>query len=306
MWWYTLWDGSSSPSFGLVGPTLSSTPDFSLSCVDGSSGASSSVAASSTVTVSASAATFSPSHTDAMVESTAESIFGTATSAVVAISATKSTPTPVAASSAAASSSMSVGPVAETSLPAATGSPSGTTVSQGTAVPASIPSATSGTCPTNLSGPYQYPHLIVPVDASSPDTVYGTSYNGKVSSTESTVFNFDIPESYSEKTCSLVFLFPTKAELGTADYTTTGSGGLDFKQLSSAATEQTSYNSLPSISKDTGSVQKLVAGNSYVITTGPCAAGERISYEASATGNLALDFFQDSDPSPLGLFMTVC
>ena len=34
-------------------------------------------------------------------------------------------------------------------------------------------------CPDNLNGNYEYPHLIVPVSSSSPDTAAGTSYFGK-------------------------------------------------------------------------------------------------------------------------------
>jgi glucan endo-1,3-beta-D-glucosidase len=31
-WWYTLFDGTPSPTFGIVGSSLSSTPQFDLSC----------------------------------------------------------------------------------------------------------------------------------------------------------------------------------------------------------------------------------------------------------------------------------
>lgn len=100
-------------------------------------------------------------------------------------------------------------------------------------------SSTAGSCPTtvNTAATYQYPHLIVPVSSASPDTAYGTGYNGIVNSTVSTIFNFDIPSSYSGKTCSLVFLFPLQSQLETSSYTFSGNGAIDFKQLGSVATQ---------------------------------------------------------------------
>ena len=100
-------------------------------------------------------------------------------------------------------------------------------------------SSTTGSCPTtvNTAATYQYPHLIVPVSSTSPNTAYGTGYNGIVNSTVSTIFNFDIPSSYSGKTCSLVFLFPLQSQLETSSYTFSGNGAIDFKELSSVATQ---------------------------------------------------------------------
>src|SRR5579871_2367270 len=83
-------------------------------------------------------------------------------------------------------------------------------------------------CPTNLNGPYQFPHLIIPIDSSNPSLAPGTSYNGKVSGTISSIFNFDFPESYAGKTCSLMFLFPPQSQLQTSSYTFSGNGGIDF------------------------------------------------------------------------------
>merc|ERR1711939_339617 len=74
-------------------------------------------------------------------------------------------------------------------------------------------------CATTLNkGSYETPHLIVPVNKDSPDQSYGTSYFGEVNSTTSSIFNFDIPSSYEGRTCSVVFLFPKKEDLETANY----------------------------------------------------------------------------------------
>jgi Cobalamin biosynthesis protein CobN and related Mg-chelatases len=171
---------------------------------------------------------------------------------------------------------------------------------------ASMTSSAGGHCPTTLtSGNYQYPHLIIPVDSSSPDTAAGTSYNGTVSSTISTIFNFDIPSSYSDKTCSLVFLFPKKADLETSSYSFSGDGKVDFSKLSSVATQSTDYSNAPSVSQDLGEIT-ISPGNSYVLSTFACPSGETIAYEMKNAGSTKLDFFEDWNPSPLGLFITTC
>ncbi|KAH7058701.1 ubiquitin 3 binding protein But2 C-terminal domain-containing protein [Macrophomina phaseolina] len=173
-------------------------------------------------------------------------------------------------------------------------------------VPGGTPSSTSSSCPANLSGTYEYPHLIVPVDSSAPTKAYGTQYNGKVSSTISSLFNFDIPASYAGKTCSLVFLLPNKKDLQTSDFTLTGAGGIAISKLSSPATEQTTFQSVPKSAGKVGEVASVTPGNSWVVSSGACEAGARVGYEVSATGGLQLEWFEDWNPSPIGLFVTVC
>merc|ERR1712070_248169 len=161
-------------------------------------------------------------------------------------------------------------------------------------------------CATTLNeGSYETPHLIVPVNKDSPDESYGTSYFGQVNSTTSSIFNFDIPYSYEGKTCSVVFLFPNKEDLETANYDYSGSGSMSCDKLESAATEQTTYNSVPKVSSHLNDLE-LESGNSYVVATGSCEAGQKVSYQLSSEGGMALNFFEDWNPSPLGLFMTVC
>ncbi|KAJ5264853.1 hypothetical protein N7505_007646 [Penicillium chrysogenum] len=171
------------------------------------------------------------------------------------------------------------------------------------------PSATetsSGSCPTTLTtDSYEYPHLIIPVDSSSPDAAAGTSFNGTVSYTISSVFNFDIPSSDSDKTCSLVFLFPELQELETSSYSFIGDGKIDFAKLSSAVSESTTFNNLPSVSQDLGDIT-VSPGNSYVVSTFSCPAGETVAYEMKNSGSTDLNFFEDYNPSPLGLYITTC
>lgn len=150
-------------------------------------------------------------------------------------------------------------------------------------------------CPSTLtSGQYEYPHLIVPVSKSSPDTAAGTSYNGKIDSDTSSIFNFDVPSSDSGKTCSLVFLFPEQSQLQTSSFTFSGSGGAKFEELTGVATKSTTYNNQPSVKSDLGTID-IKPGNSYVVSTFSCPAGKTVSYEIKSAGS-SLDYFQDYNP----------
>ncbi|KZF26270.1 hypothetical protein L228DRAFT_264689 [Xylona heveae TC161] len=160
-------------------------------------------------------------------------------------------------------------------------------------------------CPADLSGTFEFPHLIVPIDKSNPDKAYGTSYNGEVTPTISSIFNFDIPASDSGKTCTLVFLFPKQSDLQTSSFTFSGSGQIDFSSLATTATQQTTYNNAPKVSKDLG-VFTVSPGNSYTISTFSCPANTAISFELSTSSDTNLNYFQDYNPSPIGLYITVC
>jgi len=173
---------------------------------------------------------------------------------------------------------------------------------------ATTPAAPSGSgCPANLDGEYQYPHLIVPVSSENKDKAYGTSYNGTISPSVSSIFNFDLPYSYEGQTCSLVFLFPEQDQLETSAFTFNGKGGLTVNELSSPATEQTTYNSVPKPAVEgIGAIHEVRPGNSYVVASHECNAGARQSFEFMSTGGLDLEFFQDYNPSPIGAYITVC
>jgi hypothetical protein len=145
----------------------------------------------------------------------------------------------------------------------------------------------------------------VPVSSEQPDQAYGTSYNGQINSTTSTIFNFDIPQDYEGKQCSIIFLFPQKEDLETSNYDFSGSGSLSCSELSDTASQQTSYSSAPSVKSDLGTID-LQPGNSYVVATQDCQAGSTQSIELSSENGLSLNFFEDWNPSPLGLFITSC
>ncbi|OJJ44523.1 hypothetical protein ASPZODRAFT_153460 [Penicilliopsis zonata CBS 506.65] len=173
-----------------------------------------------------------------------------------------------------------------------------TTVETTTSSPkTSTTSSASASCPTDLSGTWEFPHLIIPIDSAKPKDAAGTSYYGTVSSTVSSLFNFDIPSSDSGKTCSLIFLFPEQADLETSSYTFSGNGEINFGLLESPATSSTDYDNAPAIKTDYG-VFTVAPGNSYLIATFSCPAGETVGYELKNAGTTDLNYFQDYNPSP--------
>lgn len=159
------------------------------------------------------------------------------------------------------------------------------------------PQPTSSSCPTDLSGNYEFPHLMVPIDSSHPNKAAGTSYFGTVSDTVSTIFDFDIPAKDSGKTCSLIFLFPKQSDLQTSSYTFKGDGKIDVAKLKSPATDKTTYDNAPGVAQDYGTTT-IAPGSSYLIATFDCPANQRIGFEVSNAGSTDLHYFQDYNPSP--------
>ncbi|KIE03889.1 GPI anchored cell wall protein, partial [Metarhizium majus ARSEF 297] len=171
--------------------------------------------------------------------------------------------------------------------------------------PAPAPPQPAKSCPANLNGVYEFPHLIVSVDKSNPDKAAGTSFFGEVTSSISSIFNFDIPAADAGKTCTLVFLFPRQDELTTSSFTFSGDGKIDFSLLNSPATQGTTWNNQPGKKTDYG-ITTVAPGNSYTIASFPCPAGQAIGFEMSDCGNTNFRYFQDYNPSPIGLYITKC
>ncbi|GAD99270.1 GPI anchored cell wall protein, putative [Paecilomyces variotii No. 5] len=217
-------------------------------------------------------------------------------------SSAPASPAPAPESSAPASSA----PAPESSAPASPApAPESSAPPSGTA-PAPQPSSSSGGCGTTLQkGNYEYPHLIIPVDSSAPDKAEGTSYNGTITSTISSIFNFDIPSEDSGKQCSLVFLFPKKEDLETSSFSFSGDGKLDFVSLDSPAKQSTSSSNAPGVKSELGTFT-VAPGNNYTISTFSCPAGQTVAYEISNAGSTNLNYFQDYNPSPIGLYIITC
>ncbi|KAL9127546.1 MAG: hypothetical protein Q9175_007709 [Cornicularia normoerica] len=339
-WWYTLQDAyptTPNPSFGVVGTALSDTPIYDLSCSGVSTSASSIPAAQATATAGAASINAAGAGNEGTPSTAGQKAASASTAsspaAVVAPVATSSstvspkegsptmtTYTTISDSPATTTNSagetIAVDPTSTVTVTTCSGgcpketsagSVPTTLITKTSILPAASASGASASgCPASLSGTHEFPHLIVHVDKNSPTTAGGTSYNGTFSSTISSIFNFDIPESDSGKTCSLVFLLPTQGELATSAFSLSGNGGFDVALLKSPATEQTSYSTIPAVESDLGGPTSVTPGNEYVIASSSCATGQTVSYEVSATGSLTLDYFQDSSAAAIGFYITVC
>jgi hypothetical protein len=159
-------------------------------------------------------------------------------------------------------------------------------------------------CPGALSKHFEFPHLIIPVDSAKPSKSYTTSFNGTASSTVSSIFNFDIPASAAGKTCSLDFLFPKQSQLETSAFSLTGSGEVEFSILEAPVASGTTYETKPKTHYSFGSI-KLAPGNAYHIAEYECAAGSTIAFELKAKDDTCLNYFQDFNPCPIGLYVNV-
>lgn len=165
-------------------------------------------------------------------------------------------------------------------------------------ISSSATSSASSGCPTTLlSGNFEFPHLIVPINSESPNTALGTQFNGMVTSSISSIFNFDIPQADSGKTCNLVFLFPEQAELKTSSFTFSGDGKVDFAKLTKAASSSTTFANAPSVSQDLGTIV-VSPGHSFVVSTFSCPAGQTVAFEMKNAGSTNLNFFEDFNPPP--------
>ncbi|PBP23382.1 GPI anchored cell wall protein [Diplocarpon rosae] len=172
----------------------------------------------------------------------------------------------------------------------------------------------STTCPTDLSaGQFQFPHLIVPTSPQAPDTAFGNSYSATISPANTTLFNFDIPGSYTGL-CSLLFLFPFSSDLdpSAGQYTYSGmeqviyqNGGLDFALLDGVASSATTFATTPRVLTDFGKTQ-ILPGHKYVVANFPCQSGRAITVKASSVNNTSLTYFQDSASEPIGLYIVPC
>ncbi|KAI7701648.1 hypothetical protein KC353_g15220, partial [Hortaea werneckii] len=84
--------------------------------------------------------------------------------------------------------------------------------------PANMPKG----CPGKLRKDFEFPHQIIHINSAEPDKAYGNFFSGTMTSTISSMFNFDIPADAAGKTCSLEFMFPTQDQLETSAYTISG------------------------------------------------------------------------------------
>lgn len=82
-----------------------------------------------------------------------------------------------------------------------------------------------------------------------------------------------------------------------------------FAHLKGAATEETTWGNMPTWAEDYGT-QSLKPGNGYVVTSFACPAGKREGYVMGAMlphkDPTSLEWFQDYNPEPIGLYVSAC
>ncbi|KAF1990538.1 hypothetical protein K402DRAFT_231127 [Aulographum hederae CBS 113979] len=163
-----------------------------------------------------------------------------------------------------------------------------------------------GACPPELvRNHFEFPHLIIPIDSDHPNTAYGTSLNGTISPTISSIFTFDIPPSAAGKECSIWFLLPHHEDLETSAYSFSGSGNVEFVHMDGPITTATTFNNTPRNNFLLAN-RRLSEGSSTFVKSSECRAGEKFSIGMSSSDDTELNYFQDFNPAPIGLYITTC
>nr|POF24714.1 hypothetical protein CFP56_71689 [Quercus suber] len=162
--------------------------------------------------------------------------------------------------------------------------------------PSSSPPPKDGkSCPRDLTGDFEFPHLIVPIDSARPDFAHGTAFNGTMTSTISSIFNFDVPASNKGRTCTLEFLFPLQDQLETSAYDFSGPGNFHVSTLRSPATRETTFDNAGAMWADLG-VYSFMPGSATTVGSWPCFAPSLIGVKVSAVNGTSLNYFQDLNP----------
>ncbi|KAI1443147.1 ubiquitin 3 binding protein But2 C-terminal domain-containing protein [Annulohypoxylon stygium] len=164
-------------------------------------------------------------------------------------------------------------------------------------------------CPGYLQpGQFEFPHYITQISAKQPDRAFGQQYNASVTPGDiSALFALDVPKDRADANCTLEFLFPTQDQLKTSYYNYSGPGNFVFTGYlaGSCPDSQTTYNHQPQPDIFPSHPIHMEPGFAYTIDVGPCtfSAGGCISGKISSN-DTSLEFFQDQDDCPIGLYNT--
>ncbi|KAF2249655.1 hypothetical protein BU26DRAFT_409495, partial [Trematosphaeria pertusa] len=160
-------------------------------------------------------------------------------------------------------------------------------------------------CPTDLDGEYEFPHLIIPVDQAQPEKAFGNQFNGTITDSVCTAYNFDVHPRFAGKACSLVFLFPEQQDLETSAYDFSGSDSstLGVFILHKPVEHNTTWSTLPR--KTLVAKERIYPGKKMNIIQKECPAGLRVGVMLCGKG-FSLEYFQDFNPSPIGLYIRAC
>lgn len=156
--------------------------------------------------------------------------------------------------------------------------------------------------PHVLTPPFIAPHLVVPINSSDPNITTENQYLAQLSSTQSTLFVFNIGSELG-RTCNLVFTLPSHLNLKyIALYTFLSPGGIRISRLDRLSDGRANRNS--GGTTDVGSILEIIPGNKYTIGSAPCEARQTVGYRIDSTGGLDLQFFQMTSPA-LGFFIEI-
>ncbi|KAI9709998.1 MAG: hypothetical protein M1820_003076 [Bogoriella megaspora] len=178
-----------------------------------------------------------------------------------------------------------------------------------TSNPINIYQNASSCCPGELGTGYVAPWLIIPISQSQPTTPFGTIYSPTITPNDlCTIFILAIPSSVGNKTCTLEFLFPEQDQLETSSYHISGPGNFDFAGYIDAIeiTPNTTWQSQEGLGTHELPPTNWQPGNKYVLYEGPCAldAGNVVGGRVCSK-DTSLDFFQDYNECPIGLWITL-
>lgn len=113
------------------------------------------------------------------------------------------------------------------------------------------------------------------------------SYNVTVGPSTSTTVKFGIPAEYAGKTCTTVFALPAHGTMETSDYSLSGPGSLTVDGGAHG-----------------GSTFTPTENSKKTIETGPCPAGQTVTFVLSSKDGLSMNLFEDYNPCPVGIYVT--
>lgn len=166
---------------------------------------------------------------------------------------------------------------------------------------------TRAICPKDLpgAGEFEFPHLVIPISKSNPDTTYPNTYFPNITPNDvATIFNFDVQG--NGQICELGFYFPRQDQLDTSSFTLSGPGTFTFSisVLGTGAQDgvTTWNNQPPAVQNGFPKTLTMQPGNYYILSLGPCSAG-LVALTMSSV-DTCFTWFQDYNPCAIGPFIT--
>ncbi|OJD33957.1 gpi anchored cell wall protein [Diplodia corticola] len=129
-------------------------------------------------------------------------------------------------------------------------------------------------CPVNgtLSPTYVSTNAFYEISEKHPNKHFYPSLRAKVTPNDLCfITNLELPPSASGKTCTLVFLLPTKDQ-AKQSYSFSGPGHFTFTGYATGvgANDTTTYNNQPAPGPSPPAPPEILPGNAYTIFSGPC------------------------------------